>query len=166
MVSAVVSILAHFGVGLALGSSPLGAWIAGAGGLVGDLRIPVLLGVAVMLWVAGFDVVYACQDVEADRRLGLHSIPARLGIPRALGIAALLHALCLAAFAAFRPLAGLGWFYGGAVVLAGALLAVEHAIVSPSDLRRVNVAFFNLNGIVALLLGAGGIADVLLAVGA
>jgi 4-hydroxybenzoate polyprenyltransferase len=160
-----VTALAHFGVGLALGFSPLGAWIAGAGGFAGDLRIPILLGFAVMLWVAGFDVIYACQDVEADRRLGLHSIPARVGVPAALRIAAVLHAVCLAAFALLRPLAGLGAFYAVALVLAGALLVVEHAIVSPSDLTRVNVAFFNLNGIVALLLGAGGIADVIGGVG-
>jgi 4-hydroxybenzoate polyprenyltransferase len=152
---------AHFGVGLALGLSPLGAWVAGAGGLVGDLRVPLVLGAAVVLWVGGFDVIYACQDVESDRREGLHSIPARLGVPAALRIAAVCHALCIGAFVALAFVAHLSWPYLAAVGLAAALLVYEHAIVSPDDLRRVNVAFFNVNGIVALLIGAAGIADVL-----
>lgn len=152
---------AHFGVGLALGLSPLGAWVAGAGGLVGDLRVPLVLGLGVLLWVAGFDVIYACQDADVDRREGLHSIPARLGVPRALRVAAACHLVCLAAFGAVAPLAHLSWGYLGAVSVAAALLLYEHRIVSPADLSRVNVAFFNVNGIVALLIGAGGIADVL-----
>ena len=150
---------AHFGVGLALGLSPLGAWIAGAGGLGGDLRVPLLLGLAVSLWVAGFDVIYACQDAEADRREGLHSIPARIGVAAALRVAALLHFACIGAFVVVAPLAGLRWPYLAAVGVAAALLAYEHAIVSPTDLTRVNVAFFNVNGFVALLVGAAGIAD-------
>lgn len=153
---------AHFGVGLALGLSPLGAWVAGAGGLEGDLRVPLLLGLAVVLWVGGFDVIYACQDAEADRREGLHSIPARLGVPAALRVAAACHLGCVAAFASVAPIAGLSWPYLAAVGVATALLLYEHAIVSPQDLTRVNVAFFNVNGVVALLLGAAGIADVLL----
>lgn len=155
------SAAAHFGVGLALGLSPLGAWVAGAGGLVGDLRVPLALGLAVLLWVAGFDVIYACQDAEVDRREGLHSIPARLGIPGALRVALACHVVCIAAFVAVAWLAGLRWPYLAAVGVAAALLAYEHAIVSPRDLTRVNVAFFNVNGIVALLVGAAGIADVL-----
>jgi len=152
---------AHFGVGLALGLSPLGAWIAVRGTDWGDLRIPLALGLGVLFWVTGFDVIYACQDAEVDRELGLHSIPAKLGVPRALQVAALLHVLCILAFAAVAPLAGLGWLYLGAVGLAAALLVVEHGIVSPTDLSRVNAAFFTMNGIVALILGAAGIVDVL-----
>lgn len=152
---------AHFGVGLALGLSPLGAWVAGAGGLVGDLRVPLALGAAVLLWVAGFDVIYACQDADVDRREGLHSIPARLGVPGALRVALACHVVCVAAFVAVAVLAGLRWPYLAAVGVAAALLAYEHAIVSPRDLTRVNVAFFNVNGIVALFIGAAGIADVL-----
>lgn len=153
--------LAHFGVGLALGLSPLGAWIAVRGADAGDLRVPLALGAGVLLWVAGFDVIYACQDAEVDRQLGLCSLPARLGVQRALGVAALLHVLCVVAFAAVGPLAGLGWIYLGAVGLAAALLVVEHRIVSPADLSRVNAAFFTVNGFVALILGAAGILDVL-----
>ncbi len=117
------------------------------------------LGAAVLLWVAGFDVIYACQDAEVDRREGLRSIPARLGVPGALRIAAVLHGLCVAAFVMVAPLAGLRWPYLAAVGVAAALLAYEHTIVSPTDLSRVNVAFFNVNGIVALLVGAAGIVD-------
>jgi 4-hydroxybenzoate polyprenyltransferase len=152
---------AHFGVGLALGLSPLGAWVAGAGGLWGDLRVPLVLGAAVVLWVGGFDVIYACQDVESDRREGLHSIPAALGVPGALRVAAACHVLCVAAFVAVAPLAGLGLPYLLAVGVAAGMLLYEHRIVSPDDLTRVNVAFFNVNGIVALLLGAAGILDAL-----
>lgn len=152
---------AHFGVGLALGLSPLGAWVAGAGGLAGDLRVPLALGAAVVLWVGGFDVIYACQDVDADRREGLHSIPAALGVPGALRVAALCHGLCVVAFASVAPLAGLGLPYLVAVGVAAAMLVYEHRIVSPDDLSRVNVAFFNVNGLVALLIGAAGILDAL-----
>lgn len=100
--------LAHLGVGLALGLSPLGAWVAGAGGLVGDLAVPLALGVGVLAWVAGFDVIYACQDEAHDRRLGLHSLPARLGAARALRWAAVLHAASVLAFVAVGVRAGLG----------------------------------------------------------
>jgi 4-hydroxybenzoate polyprenyltransferase len=156
-----VTSLAHVGLGLALGLSPLGAWVAGRGGLDGDLRVPLVLGAAVVLWVAGFDVIYACQDVDADRRAGLRSIPARVGVGRALGVAALFHVLATAGFVATGLVAGLGPWWQVAVALAAALLAYEHAIVSPTDLARVNVAFFNVNGVVALVLGAVGIAATL-----
>jgi len=156
-----VTPLAHLGVGLALGLSPLGAWVAGAGGLLGDLRVPIVLGVAVVFWVAGFDVIYACQDVEADRRLGLRSIPARIGVGRALGVAAAFHVLAVVAFVGTGVLAGFGPWWYGAVAVAAALLAYEHRIVRPDDLARVNVAFFTVNGVVAIVLGAVGIAEVL-----
>jgi 4-hydroxybenzoate polyprenyltransferase len=153
---------AHFGVGLALGLSPLGAWVAGAGGLVGDLAVPGVMGAGVLLWVAGFDLIYASQDAEADRREGLHSLPARWGVPAALKAAAACHFLAVAAFAAVAALAGLTVPYLGAVAVAAGLLLYEHRIVSPDDLSRVNVAFFNVNGLVAVLLGLCGIADLLL----
>jgi 4-hydroxybenzoate polyprenyltransferase len=152
---------AHLGVGLALGLSPLGAWVAGRGDLSGDLRVPLLLGGAVLLWVAGFDVVYACQDAEVDRREGLHSLPARLGVRGALRVAATLHAGCVVLFALVAPVAGLSWPYLAAVGAAAAMLVYEHGIVSEEDLTRLSVAFFNVNGLVAVLLGAAGIADAL-----
>lgn len=154
--------LAHFGVGLALGLSPLGAWVAGTGGLEGDLRIPLALGLGVLLWVAGFDVIYACQDEAVDKRLGLRSLPARLGTARALRLAAGLHLLCVLAFAAVGVLADLGPVYLGAVGVVGVVLALEHRVVRPDDLGRVNLAFFTLNGVVSVVLGLAGIAAVLL----
>jgi 4-hydroxybenzoate polyprenyltransferase len=154
--------LAHFGVGLALGMSPLGAWIAGAGGLEGDLRVPIVLGVGVLTWVSGFDIIYAAQDADVDRALGLHSIPARLGVRNALRLAAVLHLVCTACFAAVGVLAGLGGLYTAAVIGVALLLLLEHALVSPTDLSRVNVAFFTMNGLVSLALGLAGILDVLL----
>jgi 4-hydroxybenzoate polyprenyltransferase len=154
--------LAHFGVGLALGLSPLGAWVAGTGGVDGDLRIPLVLGGGVLTWVAGFDVIYACQDTDVDRHLGLHSLPAKFGTRTALRIAAGLHVICVLCFAAIAPLADLGGLYVAAVAAVAALLVVEHRMVSPTDLTRVNVAFFTVNGFVSLLLGTAGIVDALL----
>ncbi len=154
--------LAHLGVGLALGLSPLGAWIAATGRLDRDLAVPLVLSLGVLAWVAGFDVIYAAQDEVVDRRLGLRSLPARLGTHAALRVAAALHAVCLAAFVGLAFLAGLGWVYGAAVAVVALLLAVEHALVRPDDLTRVNTAFFTLNGVVSVVLSGAGIAAVLL----
>ena len=143
--------LAHFGVGLALGLSPLGAWVAGAGGLVGDLRIPLVLGAGVMTWVAGFDVIYACQDVEFDRSAGLFSIPARFGRRRALGIARALHASALLALAGVGLLAGLHPVYWAGWGIICGLVVWQHRLVRPDDLSRVGVAFFNINGTISVV---------------
>ena len=139
----------HFFLGLALGCAPIGAWVAIRGTLT---MIPLLLGLAVLLWVAGFDIIYACQDVGFDRTSKLHSIPSRFGIARALWISAALHA-CMVVLLA-------GLFVGmklGALSLAGLgvvtlLLAYEHSLVKPSDLSRVNAAFFTINGWISVLL--------------
>lgn len=157
-----VTALAHLGVGVALGLAPLGAWVAGSGGLSGDLWVPALLGLAVLFWVAGFDVIYACQDVEADRRLRLHSIPARLGVARALRVAALFHALCVALFALTAWRAALAPCFPVALVLCALLLLRSHGLARPDDVSAVNGRLLPLNGLVALLLGAAGIVDVLL----
>lgn len=156
-----VTALAHLGVGLALGLSPLGAWVAGAGGLTGNLAVPLVLGAAVSCWVAGFDVIYACQDVEVDRRLGLHSIPARRGVRGALRVAAALHVLCVGLFATVAWLADLTPLYPAAVGAAALLLLRAHLWARPDDLARVNAALLPLNGVVALLLGAAGVVDAL-----
>lgn len=158
-----VTPLAHLGVGLALGLAPLGAWVAGAGGLQGDLLVPTLLGLSVLCWVAGFDVIYACQDVEADRRLRLHSIPARLGVAGALRVAALLHVLCVALFGLTAWRADLRPCFPVALGLCALLLLHSHRQARPDDVRAVNQRLLPLNGLVALLLGAAGIVDVLLA---
>jgi 4-hydroxybenzoate polyprenyltransferase len=140
--------LTHFVLGLCLGAAPAAAWIAVTGGL--DARI-LWLTAAVTLWTAGFDILYACQDYEFDVREGLRSLPARLGIARALRVARLLHAfvpVCLLALAHSFGLGGLAFAGTGAIAL---LLVYEHRLVSPHDLSRVNAAFFSVNGWVSVL---------------
>jgi 4-hydroxybenzoate polyprenyltransferase len=138
----------HLVLGLALGLAPAAAWIAVRGTL--DPRILVLTG-AVTLWVGGFDVLYACQDYEHDRSAGLHSLPQAVGIPAAFWAARIMHLLMLALLAWFARLFHFqlaGWLGIAAVAL---LLAYEHAIVSPRDLRRLNAAFFTMNGVIAMV---------------
>ena len=146
----------HLGLGLALGLAPAAAWIAVRGAL--DPRILVLTG-AVTLWVGGFDVLYACQDYEHDRAVGLHSLPQAVGIPAAFWAARGMHLLMLALLAWFARLFHFqvaGWLGIAAV---GLLLAYEHAIVSPRDLRRLNAAFFTMNGVIAMVFLAFVAAD-------
>ena len=118
--------------------------------------------VAVACWVAGFDIIYACQDIEIDRREGLYSLPSRLGPAAALWIARASHALSIAALVALGYAQDLGVFYAGGVTCAAVLLVVENSLVRPGDYRKVNVAFFTVNGIVSVVLAASAIADVLL----
>jgi 4-hydroxybenzoate polyprenyltransferase len=136
----------HLVLGLALGLAPSAAWIAVRGSL--DPRILVLT-IAVMLWVGGFDVLYACQDFEHDRRVGLHSIPQSLGVPAAFLVARLMHLAMLALLVTFGYLFHFGIAGWLGIAAAGLLLAYEHAIVSPQDLRRLNAAFFTMNGVIA-----------------
>ena len=145
--------LAHFWLGAALMLAPVAAWVAVAG--PARLEVPGLLGLAVLVWVAGFDILYACQDADFDRAAGLHSVPARVGVRAALRVAAACHAAMVAV------LVGLGLasphlgavYFAGLVPVAG-LLVVEHRLVSPGDLTRVNAAFFTVNAVVGFgLLG-------------
>ncbi len=151
----------HFVLGLALGLAPTAAWVAICGTLP-DHPGPYLLTLAVILWVGGFDIIYATMDVAFDREEGLHSLPARLGVPAALTVARTCHAamvFALVGVALATPQLGPGFLAG--VAMTGVLLAYEHAIVRPDDLRRVNTAFFTLNGVVGLLLLAAGLLDLL-----
>jgi 4-hydroxybenzoate polyprenyltransferase len=136
----------HLGLGLALGLAPSAAWIAVRGSL--DVRILVLTA-AVTLWAGGFDVLYACQDFEHDRAAGLHSIPQAAGITAAFWTARAMHLAMLGLLIWFGELfyfRTAGWMGIGAV---GLLLAYEHSLVSPRDLRRLNAAFFTMNGVIA-----------------
>ena len=156
--------LCHFWLGLALGLAPVAAHLAVRGDLAPlpglgqrwDLNLevfPLLLGITVLLWVAGFDLIYACQDYDVDvQDPRLHSMPKRIGIRNTLILSAALHALSFVLLAANGWYAGMGAWYYLAVALAGALLFYEHWIVRPHDLSRINVAFFTLNGAVSLLL--------------
>ncbi len=149
----------HLVLGAALGLAPLGAWIAGSGTLDGILGAPLLLFLAVATWVAGFDVIYACQDADFDRQEGLLSIPARFGVARALRISLGLHVVTVLAFVAFGLLASLGLYWWIAVALASLLLIHEHRIVAPDDLSRVNAAFFTMNGVLSLVMALLGSLD-------
>ena len=151
--------LAHFWLGVALMLAPMAAWIA----LRGDLAWPpVLLGLAVLCWVSGFDIIYACQDAAFDRQVGLHSLPGRLGVARALRVAAACHAAMIVALVALGVAYPLGTLYFLGVAAATALLLYEHALVRPDDLTRVNVAFFQVNIAISVGLLAVGIADLIL----
>jgi 4-hydroxybenzoate polyprenyltransferase len=155
--------LAHFWLGAALALAPVAAWIAIRGETVlqspADLLPALVLGAAVMAWVAGFDVIYACQDFAHDSQANLHSIPVRLGIAGALRLAAACHfatILLLACLPLVYPPLGAIWWAGVAAV--AGLLLYEHALVRPNDLARVNTAFFNVNAVISLgLLLVGGL---------
>lgn len=153
--------LAHFWLGASLLLAPLAAWIAILG--IGDPVVPTVLGLAVLCWVAGFDIIYACQDVEFDRAARLHSVPARLGVARALWIAFLCHVAMLALLVALYFVASppLGVVYLIGVGVVGGLIFYEHALVRPNDLTRVNQAFFYVNAVISVGLFAVGLIEVL-----
>ncbi len=141
--------VSHWILGFTDGIAAAGGWIA----VREAFEVPaLLLWFAVTVWIAGFDLIYACQDVEFDRAHRLHSVPARFGIPTALALARLCHAFTALALAGVGAVMGLGWAYWiGWLVVAG-LLAYENSLVSPTDLSRLNVAFFNVNGYIAVVV--------------
>jgi 4-hydroxybenzoate polyprenyltransferase len=142
--------LVHFWLGVSLLLAPVAAWVAVRGIL--HLATPLLVGLSVLFWVAGFDILYACQDVEFDRKAKLASVPARFGVRAALHVALACHfVMVFLLFALFWvPEAGLGWVYLAGIVAIAGLLAYEHWLVRPDDLSRVNKAFFQVNGIVSV----------------
>jgi 4-hydroxybenzoate polyprenyltransferase len=149
--------LCHLFLGLAIGIAPAGAWIA----VRGELAAPALWMVAaVTTWIGSFDILYALSDREFDRSVGIHSIPARFGVAAALVISAALHFGTVVALVAVGHSAGLGTIYYLGVAAVVAILIYEHSIVRPSDLSRVDVAFFNLNGYVSLVYLAATLAQV------
>jgi 4-hydroxybenzoate polyprenyltransferase len=150
---------AHYWLGASLALAPIAAWIAIRASLAWP---PVWLGLAVFFWVAGFDIIYACQDAEFDRRAGLHSLPARLGIARSLRLAAICHAIMVVMLVALGRSYPLGAIYGIGVAAVAVLLLVEHALVRPDDLGRVNLAFFGVNIVIGVGLLAAGALDLLL----
>jgi 4-hydroxybenzoate polyprenyltransferase len=138
----------HLFLGFALGISPAAAWIAITGGL--DWRMLILCA-AVTLWVGGFDVLYACQDVEFDKSAGLYSIPKRFGIAGALQIARVMHVAVVALLSWLAYGFGLPWPAWAGIVVVAALLAYEHSLVKPNDLSKLNAAFFTVNGYISML---------------
>jgi 4-hydroxybenzoate polyprenyltransferase len=146
----------HYVLALAQAVAPVGAWLAITGTFAGSGPAWVL-GAAVGLWIGGFDIIYACQDVEVDRRIGVHSTPARFGVRTALHISTVTHVVTFALFVWFGELAGLGWPWWIGLALTAVAFAYQHVVVTPNDLSRVNRAFFTANGFVgiALFLFAG-----------
>jgi len=149
----------HLVLGFALGIAPSAAWIAVRGTL--DPRI-LLLTAAVTFWVAGFDVLYACQDFDFDRDSGLHSIPRHLGIHRALWIARAFHSIMLVLLIALLPAFALGKIAVAGVVAVALLLVYEHSLVKPDDLSKLNAAFFTMNGVIAVVFALFLAADLML----
>jgi 4-hydroxybenzoate polyprenyltransferase len=149
----------HFLLGLALAIAPIGGWIAITGHFA---FVPVVLGFGVLFWVAGFDILYACQDYDVDRRdPGLHSIPKMLGLRNALIFAKKAHLVAFISFLLVWMLSDLGWLFLLGVLGAGVLMVKQHSLVKPRDLSRINAAFFTMNGIISVglfLLGALDIA--------
>lgn len=139
----------HLVLGLTLGLAPLGGWVAVTGHVTWTA---VVLYVTVALWTAGFDIIYACQDYDFDRKERLHSIPVRFGIAGALSIARAMHALTAVGFALLFLLTELGWWFFAGIVIAGALLLYEHRLVKPNDLSKLNAAFFTMNGILSAVV--------------
>ncbi len=149
----------HVVLGFALGIAPAAAWIAVRGSL--DPRI-LLLTAAVTFWVAGFDILYACQDFDFDRTAGLHSIPRDLGIARSLWIARAFHAIMLLLLISLLPAFGLGKLALAGVLAVLLLLLYEHSLVKPTDLSKLNAAFFTMNGVISVVFAAFIAADLLL----
>ena len=140
---------AHLLLGIALAISPSAAWIAVRGDLT---EVPILLSLFVLMWTAGFDVLYACQDQEFDRRVGLHSIPARFGIKQSLWIARLFHFQAFIVLLVLYLMTGLSYYALGGVLSVGALLIYQHTLLKPHDLSRMNAAFFTTNAFVSVIL--------------
>ncbi|PLY00447.1 MAG: 4-hydroxybenzoate octaprenyltransferase [Desulfuromonas sp.] len=150
---------AHVVLGICLAGAPVGAWIA----LRGDIGWPVIaLGLAVLFWVAGFDIFYALQDLDFDRNRGLYSIPSRLGEARAIGLVRIFHVLMIVLLLALYAGTQLGAIYLLGVLAAAGMLIYEHRLVRPGDLSRLDAAFFNMNGYISVSLLAFTVADVLL----
>lgn len=150
--------LSHLWLGLALGIAPSAVWIA----LTGEITLtPLILSAAVLLWTAGFDIIYSCQDYQFDKSAGLFSLPVRLGLAGALRLSAILHLLAFLMLLNFALLAQLNFAFLIALIPVGLLLVYQHRIISADDLSRVNAAFFTANGMISILLFAGAAIDVL-----
>lgn len=150
--------LSHLILGLCLGMAPVAAWIA----LRGDVDAGVLvLGAAVALWVAGFDIIYSLQDVEFDRIAGLHSLPRQFGVAASLYASAGLHVVMLGLLILAARLENLGWLAVGGLVAVAVLLTYEHLLVKPGNLSRINAAFFTINGYISFLFFVTWAADIL-----
>ncbi|RKD25700.1 4-hydroxybenzoate octaprenyltransferase [Ammoniphilus oxalaticus] len=139
----------HLVLGVAIGLAPLGGWVATTGGID---KVGVILFISVALWTAGFDVIYACQDMEFDREQGLYSIPTRFGLAKSLLMARWLHVLTVIGFITIYFMAGLQLWFALGVLVAALILVYEHSLVSPTDLSKLNTAFFTMNGVLSVVV--------------
>jgi 4-hydroxybenzoate polyprenyltransferase len=139
----------HLILGLTIALAPLGGWVAVTGKI--DM-VSLVFYFTVAFWTAGFDVIYACQDIEFDRKEGLYSIPSRFGIPKALWLAKLFHVLTAIGFMSLYFLTDLSWVYFAGIIIAYLILIYEHRLVSPKDLSKLNTAFFTMNGVLSVLM--------------
>ncbi|MGH3655691.1 MAG: menaquinone biosynthesis prenyltransferase MqnP [Micromonosporaceae bacterium] len=151
----------HAILGLAQAIGPIGGWLAVTGSLDGA-GPAVVLGLAVGLWIGGFDLIYACQDVEVDRRIGVRSVPARYGVATALRASTLSHVVTFGLFVFFGAWVEFGWLWWIGLGVTAVAFGYEHAIVKPYDLSRVNRAFFTANGFVGIVLFGFGLVDLVL----
>ena len=149
----------HFFLGLALALAPVGAWVAVREEVS---QVALIIGVAVEFWLAGLDTIYSCQDYAFDTGRGLNSIPGKYGVAAALRMSAMFHTVMVVFLALAAWTASLSWIYMAGVAFTGAMLWYEHSLVRPDDLTRVNVAFFNVNGVISVGLMLFAIADVIL----
>ena len=149
--------LNHFWLGLSLSIAPVGAWIA----VRGEMALPpIVLGISVLFWVAGFDIIYSLQDYKFDKKSGLHSLVVKLGIKKALIASRILHLMTLVTLYIFSIISGLGIIFKIALVITAFLLLYEHSLVKPEDLTKINLAFFTLNGTISVILLLAGSIDI------
>lgn len=148
--------LAHIFLGIATGLAPVGAWIA----VTGEFSlVSILLGFTVLVWMAGFDIIYACQDIEFDESIHLKSIPVRFGVDRSLQISKLFHSTMIILLCLVWLTTTSGYILAAGILVIGALLIYEHSLVNPTDFSKLNIAFFNMNGIISTVLFLFVIAD-------
>jgi 4-hydroxybenzoate polyprenyltransferase len=150
--------LAHVVLGICLAAAPMGAWIA----IRGSIDLPaLLLALAVLFWSAGFDILYALQDLDFDRKSGLHSIPVMLGVNGSLWVARLFHLVMIALLVWLQQRMGLGAFFGAGLLLVGIMLFYEHCLLRDGNLEKLDAAFFNMNGYISVVMLLGTAAEVL-----
>jgi len=147
----------HIVLGLSLSLSPIGAWIGVTGSIA---AAPFVLALAVLLWTAGFDIIYACQDLQSDIKAKLHSIPKMMGIKNSLKLSSVLHILVVITLVLFMHFTSLNYVYLGGVVFVGIMLIYEHSLIKPHDLSKINLAFFTVNGIISMILMVTTIVDI------
>lgn len=151
--------LSHLVLGLSLALSPIGAWI----GVTGEIDIaPFILALAVLLWTAGFDIIYACQDLQHDIKAGLYSIPKKMGIKNSLILSSILHFLMVIVLFIFMYFAKLNFVYFGGVCFVSIMLVYEHSLIKPHDLSKISLAFFTVNGIISMILMVATLVDVVI----